>query len=420
MLLHQGEVAAKLSSIMGRKDFVDWMPTAGHTPRSTPSTPIVAKDDAAFPLFAHIDSADSKEWGAALWSNCDVDDALGEKPVVGSPSTPLFMTTPQDAQRRRQLRVAGKGGSRQRRRRPHSRASPPPGDVSPPCRPTPLALSPPPVPQLPDVVSWEERCIWEEVNSCLQAGGTVDLASDGEGAAYFCCNAQGVPIAVFKPYDEEPGAVRNPRGGSAPMLGGIPPGGGWLREVAAYRLDHEQFAGVPETTAVCLPSSLGFFPDDKFGSLQRFVRPAEGCAVTAANDVLPSAFLPEDVHRIGLLDLRLGNCDRHGGNLLAMVPSRRDKTHSVRLVPIDHGYVLPLNFEHLDFEWLWYPQAAQPFSPATMAYVAALRPEEDVRVLRDLALDEAACNMLYAATAVLQDGCVAGLTLRELAELIRR
>ena len=65
-----------------------------------------------------------------------------------------------------------------------------------------------------------------------------------------------VGAAVFKPQDEEPGAASNPRGhgaGSgddASLRRGVRPGEGAVREVAAYLLDHDHFAGVPPTALV--------------------------------------------------------------------------------------------------------------------------------------------------------------------------
>jgi hypothetical protein len=204
------------------------------------------------------------------------------------------------------------------------------------------------------------------------------------------------------------------------MLGGILPGSGYLREVAAFRLDHDGFARVPETTAVHLPSAFGVFPTDKYGSLQRFVGP-KGYTVHAAADLTPSRFEVEDVHRIGVLDLRVANCDRHGGNILALVPKAEEaERSSVQLIPIDHGYVLPVTFEHLDFEWLWYPQAKQAFSATTLEYIAALDPDADAAILRELEIEEGAVQVMQAVTILLKKGADAGLTLRQIANLVRR
>ena len=62
--------------------------------------------------------------------------------------------------------------------------------------------------------------------------------------------------AVFKPQDEEPGAASNPRGhgagrgDDASLRRGVRPGEGAVREVAAYLLDRDHFAGVPPTALV--------------------------------------------------------------------------------------------------------------------------------------------------------------------------
>lgn len=71
-------------------------------------------------------------------------------------------------------------------------------------------------------------------------------AMDGEGAR---------PVAFWKPFDEEPFAPNNPRGMQAPFGSetcrpGVKSGESSLREVLAFLLDHEGFAGVPPTALV--------------------------------------------------------------------------------------------------------------------------------------------------------------------------
>ena len=78
-----------------------------------------------------------------------------------------------------------------------------------------------------------------------------------------------------------------------------------------------------------------------------------------------SRFGARDVHRIGILDLRIWNTDRHAGNILV----RRQRASSaglsglqmldssqLELVPIDHGFCLPESLEPPYFEWLHWPQ----------------------------------------------------------------
>lgn len=50
-------------------------------------------------------------------------------------------------------------------------------------------------------------------------------------------------------------------------------------------------------------------------------------------------------------DLRLGNADRNGGNILAR---RNSGIGQWELIPIDHGYCLPSTFEDLSFEWMYW------------------------------------------------------------------
>eukprot|EP01105_Mastigella_eilhardi_P002426 TRINITY_DN12_c0_g3_i1.p1 TRINITY_DN12_c0_g3~~TRINITY_DN12_c0_g3_i1.p1 ORF type:complete len:369 (+),score=84.26 TRINITY_DN12_c0_g3_i1:196-1302(+) len=152
---------------------------------------------------------------------------------------------------------------------------------------------------------------------CADAGEpTLELIGEGSGGAYlvYIATAAHEPVAVFKPRDEEPGAPKNPKqhydaGGPPRKLPpGFLPGEGALKEVLAYVVDcgaGHHGAGVPMTVAATIGSRVG--------ALQRFV--PHRCL---AWELSPSLFDTESVHRIALLDLRLLNADRHGGNLLVV------------------------------------------------------------------------------------------------------
>ena len=45
----------------------------------------------------------------------------------------------------------------------------------------------------------------------LKNGHAPKLATSGTGGSYFIAGADGKPVAVFKPLDEEPLAVNNPK-----------------------------------------------------------------------------------------------------------------------------------------------------------------------------------------------------------------
>lgn len=239
------------------------------------------------------------------------------------------------------------------------------------------------------------------------AMGRAHLDAIGEdcvgGAYWFRVNDD--VLGVFKPADEEAGSSHNTKGKSSKA--GFTPGAGVVHEVLAYALDYKGFANVPETCLINVPAQMLGRQSQELvmGSLQRFV-PSEG----QVWDHMPMEFTVSATHRIGILDLRLLNCDRHGGNLLAVKDGG--------LVPIDHGYCAPTSLDDLDsdFDWLMWPQAKQPFSAAERAYIAALNPSADADVARTLGCGDAEAELLQAAGTALQIGCRQGMTLRQLAD----
>lgn len=66
-------------------------------------------------------------------------------------------------------------------------------------------------------------------------------------------------------------------------------------------------------------------------------------------------FAVDQVHKIAVLDIRLANCDRNGGNILLKQVSGQSTCHW-ELVPIDHGYCLPSTLSDISFEWMFWPQ----------------------------------------------------------------
>ncbi|OIT07052.1 PREDICTED: phosphatidylinositol 4-kinase gamma 4-like [Nicotiana attenuata] len=249
-------------------------------------------------------------------------------------------------------------------------------------------------------------------------------SSEGTGGAYFMRDASGSKyVSLFKPIDEEPMAVNNPHGLPLSVNGeglkkGTRVGEGGFREVAAYILDHPRsgrrshsgeikgFAGVPPTTFVRCRHSGFNHPDGvtvKMGSLQKFMENNGSC-----EDMGPSAFPAEEVHKIAVLDMRLANADRHAGNILMS----KGEDGQIVLIPIDHGYCLPESFEDVTFDWLYWPQARQPFSSETIEYIKSLDAEEDIGLLKfygwDIHLESA--RILRISTMLLKKGAERGLT----------
>ncbi|KAG8381142.1 hypothetical protein BUALT_Bualt06G0091700 [Buddleja alternifolia] len=257
----------------------------------------------------------------------------------------------------------------------------------------------------------------------LAKGNQPIRSSEGSGGAYFMQDSSGHNyISVFKPIDEEPMAINNPRGLPLSSNGeglkkGTRVGEGAIREVAAYILDHPRsnyrdekgFAGVPPTVMVkCQHRGFNYSEGfnsayDKFGSLQMFVKNCGSC-----EDMGPRAFPVEEVHKICVLDIRLANADRHAGNILI----RRDGEEGrIVLVPIDHGYCMPETFEDCTFEWLYWPQAREPFSPDTIAYINSLDAEKDIELLKfhGWNVPQKCARVFHVSTMLLKKGAKRGL-----------
>ncbi|KAK4415827.1 Phosphatidylinositol 4-kinase gamma 4 [Sesamum alatum] len=258
----------------------------------------------------------------------------------------------------------------------------------------------------------------------LDNGNYPIRSSEGTGGAYFMLDASGSKyLSVFKPVDEEPMAVNNPRGlplseDGEGLKRGTTVGEGGIRECAVYILDHPAsghrsftgelrgFAGVPPTVYVrCLHQGFNH-PGGvsvKTGSLQMFMENNGSC-----EDMGPGAFPVKEVHKIAVLDMRLANADRHAGNILI----GKGADGQTVLIPIDHGYCLPFSFEDCTFEWLYWPQARQHFTVDTIEYIRSLDAEEDIALLRfygwDLPLECA--RVLRISTMLLKKGVEKGLT----------
>lgn len=264
----------------------------------------------------------------------------------------------------------------------------------------------------------------------LALGLSPVLAMDGTGGTYFFKDPSHRNVGCFKPQDEEPFGPNNPRGlvgqlGQSGLRRGILSGEACERELAAYILDKDHFAGVPATSLVesrhpvfnyaGSAGSLHF----KVGSLQEFVRHDD-----VVSDLAPNQFSTHQVHKIVLLDMRLLNTDRNDANIL--VRKRRSPTtgHAdYELIPIDHGYCLPQFLEIGWCDWCWYnwPQLQKPLSAEDRAYVLSLSAHEDAdRLAKRIPLRRACRRNMIIASMVVQKGVRAGLVLFEIARIMCR
>lgn len=264
----------------------------------------------------------------------------------------------------------------------------------------------------------------------LEGGKPPIRSSDGTGGTYLMQDPLGQEfVSVFKPIDEEPMAVHNPQGLPVSTNGeglkkGTKVGEGAVREVAAYLLDHPKggrrkdftgevlgFSGVPPTILVqCLNEAFNYpegyvheVKNAKIGSLQMFMKNEGSC-----DEVGPGGFPVEEVHKISVLDIRLANADRHGGNILI----GKGEDGRTKLIPIDHGYCLPEKFEDCTFEWLYWPQAREPYSAEVIDYINSLDADKDIALLKhhgwDIPLEST--RTLQISTMLLKKGVKKGLT----------
>lgn len=290
--------------------------------------------------------------------------------------------------------------------------------------------------------------IVKDVVKALECGVEPIAVTGGLGGAYYFRNCRGESVAVVKPTDEEPFAPNNPKGFVGKTLGqpglkrAVRVGETGVREVAAYLLDHKHFAGVPPTVLVKVSHHVFHVNTDtsvhkesgktspvaKLASCQQFV-PHD----YDASDHGTSRFSVSSVHRIGILDVRIFNTDRHAGNILIRKSKTKDNqgawgrsslyvNETLELIPIDHGLCLPEGLEDTYFEWLHWPQASVPFTEEELEYIKDLDAVKDADMLRGHLpmLREACHRMLILSTTVLKKAAAAGLCLAEIGEMMTR
>jgi len=249
-----------------------------------------------------------------------------------------------------------------------------------------------------------------EAAAAIASGTRLVPAQGGLGGALLLTGSRGGEhVAVIKQLDDAAG----------------PPGSGGyesqavLREVAAFLLDHGGFASVEPTALIrisrpAMPAAMA--------SIQRFVAHEYD-----AGELGPSRFSVASVHRVGILDVRLLNIDRHAGNILVKNPPRSSRSASappppLDLVPIDHGLCLPEQLDDPYFEWLHWPQSSLPFSDDELAYVTSLDPFKDAETLRAQlpSLKEPAIRILTLCTIFLKRAAAAGLCLADIGDMMTR
>ena len=216
-------------------------------------------------------------------------------------------------------------------------------------------------------------------------------------------------IAVFKPaIDEDDGLIQSNEHVKMTAEERT------LRERAAYILDkaYNGFSKVPPTALARVKNANG--------SLQEFV-PSDGTAED--NPALVGRASVEEVQKIAILDCRIFNLDRHGGNVLVKKKANfpvnyevesiftlgdEDESETfigdVTLTPIDHSLSLP-SWTDLDgawFDWGFWPQAKHPLTEVSRGLILSLNLEEDAERLMELGIKPECVATNSICTVVLQ------------------
>jgi hypothetical protein len=225
--------------------------------------------------------------------------------------------------------------------------------------------------------------IWE-VKRALEKGVDPIRTEHGTSETYILRGEDERPIAIFKLEH-------------------------FIREYAAYRLDHNRYANIPPTviTTLCHPKLGGKVT----GSCQLFVEKA--IAAVELGDSAVKAFSPSAVRRMAQFDIRLMNEDRHTSNILIL-----DKEE---IYPIDHGYVLTSELGRVNFVWMFWEQSATPFSYEEHYYISSLDPEKDRSFLiEEMGIREKIANRFYVSSMLLKLGSSHGFYPNQIGDILSR
>lgn len=255
-----------------------------------------------------------------------------------------------------------------------------------------------------------------QVSACSDAASICPLNEGQTGEVFAVVDEMGEKVAVFKPASREHFHRRE-----------IVPGQGAIREEAAYVVDRlgGGHGGVPITTQTELEVMPGV---TESGALQAFVQGHEGYIEDYAMPwtlKAAAAFVSiEQAEAIAILDIRIFNTDRHGGNLLLSKSTVAGGSHG--LVPIDHGCCLPpwWSLSEGNFEaWRGWPQLrVEPTAHARALVTAAVESlPATVDSLLQMGLCRGSVATLQLCTLLLEVGVLQrGLPLDKLAGLMQR
>ncbi|MCC5832765.1 MAG: hypothetical protein JJU12_06965 [Chlamydiales bacterium] len=225
--------------------------------------------------------------------------------------------------------------------------------------------------------------IWE-VKQALKKGIAPIKSDHGTSETFILRGIDERPIAVFK-LDH------------------------YVKEYAAYRVDHKRFANVPPTVVTTLEDPV--FGGKATGSCQLFIE--GGVPAVEIEKKAFKGFSRSTIRRMAQLDIRLLNEDRHTSNILVL-----DREE---VVPIDHGYILTSELGRVNFVWESWGQSATPFSEEEQAYISYLDPDRDRAILiEELGMQEKVANRHYVSSMLLKLGVIHGFYPNAIGDMLSR
>jgi hypothetical protein len=175
----------------------------------------------------------------------------------------------------------------------------------------------------------------------------------------------------------------------------------------AYRLDHDSYAKVPRAFRI---TSLA----ENATQGKRFLSGAfvEWVPNRTESSILqlPSANL-EDRQAVAILDMRLGNCDRHNVNLLI--------NENGEITPIDHDNAFS-KFDRPSLSLATSCYALTPLTDKASEYIRNLDINRDVAIMREYEMPESEIQNLVIRTTFLKIAADMGaeITVSEIEQII--
>lgn len=222
---------------------------------------------------------------------------------------------------------------------------------------------------------------------------------------------------VIKPANEEAGAKyyrdptkRGETGVSRLIRAGVPSGLGPRNELIGYLFDSE---AIPMVLQVEFKNREPFASGSatKVCSVQRFVKARSFVDKDVGRTDIQFKGHTKTIQDIALMDIVLGNADRHLGNLLV---------EGNKPWAIDQGFILPETTYEARYVWVNWPQLKGKITPEIKRKIEDLNINKLTEMLVKHGASEAAILLTQYRVHLLKEAVKAGLSLADVGVLLLR